>query len=73
MKLMNKMIKFLRDDESGAVTLEYVAIAVVVGALAVSAISFIRKGVSQEASKFKVQAAAGENIGTFSTTPGATN
>lgn len=58
MQFMNKMIKFLRDDESGAVTLEYVAIAVVVGALAVTAISAVRDRVTTEVSKFNITAGA---------------
>jgi Flp pilus assembly pilin Flp len=56
MKFINKMIKFLRDDESGAVTLEYVAVAVIVGALAVSAMTAIKGKVDTEVGRFKISA-----------------
>jgi Flp pilus assembly pilin Flp len=56
MKFINKMIKFLRDDESGAVTLEYVAVAVIVGALAVSAMTAIKGKVNTEVGRFDISA-----------------
>jgi Flp pilus assembly pilin Flp len=42
MNMLKKVLKFLRNDETGAVTIEYVAIAVIVGALALSAMSTIQ-------------------------------
>jgi Flp pilus assembly pilin Flp len=46
MNAIKKVIKFLRNDESGAVTIEYVAIAVIVGALALTAMTTVQTTVT---------------------------
>lgn len=53
---MKTFINNFKNDESGAVTLEYVAIAVVVGALAVTAISAVRDRVTTRVSAFSITA-----------------
>jgi Flp pilus assembly pilin Flp len=46
MNTIKKMLKFLRNDEAGAVTIEYVAIAVIVGALALTAMTTVQSVVT---------------------------
>jgi Flp pilus assembly pilin Flp len=54
MKAIKKLMKFLRNDESGAVTIEYVAIAVIVGALALTAMTTVQTTVTTRVAQLNI-------------------